>query len=168
MDAVEHKKSQYPNSCPQIIERCAVPDIGRCGFVHSKPLKGINKDQQRYIYRSLVVCVKIYQQTEQCKEQGVHNIEDRFIEQSKQLQEKMRRYSAITDLVMRHHARKNIPYSRQAFRRAFDNMSSVLEEIEIIIGGISYHAVKHKYKAEHKRRNSDYSRNFYYRFTIHG
>ena len=39
-------------------------------------------------------------------------------------------------------------------------MSSVLEEIEIIIGGISYHAVKHKYKAEHKRSNSDYSRNF--------
>ena len=80
----------------------------------------------------------------------------------------MRRYSAIADLVMRHHARKNIPYSRQAFRRALDNMYSVLEEIEIIIGGISYHAVKHKYKAEHKRRNSDYSRNFYYRFTIHG
>ena len=100
MDAVEHKKSQYPHGCPQIIERCAVPDIGRCGFVHSKPLKGINKDQQRYIYRSLVVCVKIYQQAEQCKEQGVHNIEDRFIEQSKQLQEKMRRYSAIADLVI--------------------------------------------------------------------
>ena len=45
----------------------------------------------------------------------------------------MRRYSAIADLVMRHHARKNIPYSLSLIHISLlDDIATLLDDISVM------------------------------------